>query len=168
LVHCRQRLSPWSDAKSADPVSPGASSVSVEVREGLGYARRTNYLWATVLCALAAVLFVVGPLEVLLPFAVRDNLGDRTDACGVALASYRIAAILLVAGLVAARLGIIRVLNPLGDYAGQLPDRQEDEGRAYVASDKLYQGQWADIRLADGAAPMLREGEHRVVRGPTT
>ena len=62
--------------------------------------------------------------------------------------------------LLRSRLGVVRLLDPLGDYAAQLPDRQEDEGRAYVASDKLYQGQWADIRLAEGAAPMLRDGEH--------
>ena len=61
---------------------------------------------------------------------------------------------------VAARLGVVRLLDPLGDYAAQLPDRQGDEGRAYVASDKLYQGQWADIRLAEDAAQMLRDGEH--------
>ena len=61
---------------------------------------------------------------------------------------------------VAARLGVVRLLDPLGYYAAQLPDRQGDEGRAYVASDKLYQGQWADIRLAEDAAQMLRDGEH--------
>ena len=61
---------------------------------------------------------------------------------------------------VAARAGVVRLLDPLGDYAGQLPARQEGEGRAYVASEKLYEGQWDDIRLAESAAPMLRDGEH--------
>jgi hypothetical protein len=35
----------------------------------------TSWLWATLLFALALVLFIIGPLEVLLPFAIRDNLG---------------------------------------------------------------------------------------------
>lgn len=61
---------------------------------------------------------------------------------------------------VAARLGAIRLLDPLGDYAGQLPPRQAAEGRAYVASQKLYRGMWADIRLAESAVPSLRDGEH--------
>ena len=61
---------------------------------------------------------------------------------------------------VAARMGVVRLLDPLGDYAGQLPARQGGEGRAYVASEKLYEGQWDDIRLAESAVPMLRDGEH--------
>jgi len=73
---------------SGTPGSPGASSVFVDLREGLGYVRRTNWLWATLLFALAFVLFIVGPLEVLLPFAVRDNLGGGAGAYGLALAAF--------------------------------------------------------------------------------
>lgn len=61
---------------------------------------------------------------------------------------------------VAAELGLVRLLDPLGFYAEQLPPRQGAEGRAYVASEKLYEGQWADIRLGESATPMLRDGEH--------
>jgi len=61
---------------------------------------------------------------------------------------------------VAARLGIIRVLDPLGDYAERLPARQEAEGRAYVASQKPYGGLWADVRLGESATETLQEGEH--------
>lgn len=59
----------------------------------------------------------------------------------------------------AARLGVIRALDPLGDYAARLPARQGAEGRAYVASQKPYGGLWADVRLGESAAEALRDGE---------
>jgi len=55
--------------------APGVATVLSDLREGFRYVRRTSWLWATLLFALALVLFIVGPLEVLLPFAIRDNLG---------------------------------------------------------------------------------------------
>jgi MFS family permease len=74
-------------AKSA-PTAPGLASVFADLREGFGYVRRTSWLWATLLFALALVLFIVGPLEVLLPFAIRDNLGGGADEYGLALAAF--------------------------------------------------------------------------------
>ena len=74
-------------AKSA-PTAPGLASVFADLREGFGYVRRTSWLWATLLFALALVLFIVGPLEVLLPFAIRDNLGGGADDYGLALAAF--------------------------------------------------------------------------------
>ena len=61
---------------------------------------------------------------------------------------------------VAARLGIVRLLDPLAGYEERLPPRQAAEAKAYVASDKLYRGMWPDIRLAESAVPALRDGEH--------
>jgi MFS family permease len=74
-------------AKGA-PSAPGLASVFADLREGFGYVRRTSWLWATLLFALALVLFIVGPLEVLLPFAIRDNLGGGADDYGLALAAF--------------------------------------------------------------------------------
>jgi len=74
-------------AKGA-PTAPGLASVFADLREGFGYVRRTSWLWATRLFALALVLFIVGPLEVLLPFAIRDNLGGGADDYGLALAAF--------------------------------------------------------------------------------
>ena len=68
------------------PAAP--ASVLADLREGFGYVRRTSWLWSTLLFALVAVLFVVGPLEVLLPFAVRDNLGGGAEDYGLALAAF--------------------------------------------------------------------------------
>jgi len=66
----------------------GVASVFADLREGYRYVRATSWLWATLLFALAAVLFVVGPLEVLLPFAIRDNLGGGAEEYGLALAAF--------------------------------------------------------------------------------
>ena len=63
-------------------------SVFADLREGYRYVRATSWLWATLLFALVAVLFVVGPLEVLLPFAIRDNLGGGAEEYGLALAAF--------------------------------------------------------------------------------
>jgi MFS family permease len=76
-------------AKGASkPGAAGVASVFADLREGLRYVRRTSWLWATLLFALALVLFIIGPLEVLLPFAIRDNLGGNAGDYGLALAAF--------------------------------------------------------------------------------
>lgn len=66
----------------------GISSVFADLREGFGYVRRTSWLWATLLFALAFVLLIMGTLEVLMPFAIRDNLGGGAAEYGLALAAF--------------------------------------------------------------------------------
>jgi MFS family permease len=68
--------------------APGVAAVLSDLREGFRYVRRTSWLWATLLFALALVLFIIGPLEVLLPFAIRDNLGGGAEDYGLALAAF--------------------------------------------------------------------------------
>jgi MFS family permease len=68
--------------------APGVASVVSDLREGLGYVRRTSWLWASLLFALVLVLFIIGPLEVLLPFAIRDNLEGGAEDYGLALAAF--------------------------------------------------------------------------------
>jgi MFS family permease len=80
------RVRPAKGAKKSG--APGVASVFADLREGLRYVRKTSWLWATLLFALVAVLFVVGPLEVLLPFAVRENLGGGAEEYGLALAAF--------------------------------------------------------------------------------
>jgi MFS family permease len=70
------------------PTAPGVAAVLTDLREGWRYVRTTSWLWATLLFALALVLFIIGPLEVLLPFAIRDNLGGGADDYGLALAAF--------------------------------------------------------------------------------
>ena len=70
------------------PGASGVASVVADLREGFRYVRQTSWLWASLLFALALVLFIIGPLEVLLPFAIRDNLGGGADEYGLALAAF--------------------------------------------------------------------------------
>ena len=70
------------------PGAEGAASVFADLRESFRYVRETSWLWASILFALALVLLIMGPLEVLLPFAVRDNLGGGAVDYGLALAAF--------------------------------------------------------------------------------
>jgi MFS family permease len=68
----------------------GLGAALEEMREGWRYVRGQRWLWATLLFACIAILFLLGPIEVLLPFAVRDQTGGGADAYGLVLAVYGI------------------------------------------------------------------------------
>lgn len=51
-----------------------------DIREGFLYMVRTPWLLATLLFACAFVLLTMGPIQVLLPFVVRDQLGGGPQA----------------------------------------------------------------------------------------
>lgn len=72
----------------ASGAASGAASALADLREGFLYVRKTSWLWASLLFALIFVLVIIGPLEVLLPFAIRDNLGGGARDYGVALAAF--------------------------------------------------------------------------------
>src|SRR5437764_831577 len=57
-----------------DPPGEGgtATGLLADVREGFGYMVRTPWLLATLLFASLMLLAFIGPLEVLVPFAIRD------------------------------------------------------------------------------------------------
>jgi MFS family permease len=60
-----------SDGKRRHPVV----SALADVREGFGYMVRTPWLLATLLFASLMLLVMMGPLEVLIPFVIKDRLG---------------------------------------------------------------------------------------------
>jgi pimeloyl-ACP methyl ester carboxylesterase len=61
---------------------------------------------------------------------------------------------------IAGYLGVIRLTDPPGDYAEQMPPRQAAEARAYSASNKLFGGMWKDALLAESAVPAIRDGDY--------
>jgi MFS family permease len=63
-------------------------SAVIDVREGFRYMVRTRWLLATLLFAILLVLVIMGPIEVLLPFAVKDQTGGGAGAFAVALAAF--------------------------------------------------------------------------------
>jgi MFS family permease len=60
----------------------------VDVREGFVYMVRTRWLLATLLFATLLVLVIMGPIEVLLPFAVKDQTNGGAGAFAVALGAF--------------------------------------------------------------------------------
>jgi MFS family permease len=88
----------------------GAAAVALsarrELREGLEYIRRQPWLWATLLNATIALLFFLGPLEVLLPYIVRNDLHAGAGGYGAVLAAAGAGAI--VVSLVLSQTGVPR------------------------------------------------------------
>jgi MFS family permease len=72
-------------------VVPGEHPVRgmlVDLREGFRYMGRTPWLLGTLLFASVLILVIMGPIEVLLPFAVRDQTGGGAGSFAVALAAF--------------------------------------------------------------------------------
>jgi DHA3 family tetracycline resistance protein-like MFS transporter len=63
-----------------------ARSARRELREGLRFVREQPWLWATLVSASAGLLFFLGPLEVLLPYIIRNDLDGGAGAYGAVLA----------------------------------------------------------------------------------
>jgi MFS family permease len=70
----------------ADAGARAKTSVLHDLREGVSYTVRTPWLLWTLLWACISVLFLIGPIEVLLPFVVRDQLGGDSRMFGFLLA----------------------------------------------------------------------------------
>jgi len=63
-----------------------ARSARRELVEGLRYVRGEPWLWATLISASLSLLFFVGPIEVLLPYVVRNGLHAGAGGYGAVLA----------------------------------------------------------------------------------
>lgn len=65
-------------------------SALADMREGFAYMVRTPWLLATLLFASLMVLVMMGPLEVLIPFLIKDRLGGGPDDHSYVLAAFGI------------------------------------------------------------------------------
>lgn len=65
-------------------------ALTSDLREGFVYMWRTPWLLGTLLYACLLVLVIMGPIEVLLPFAVRDQTGGGPAAFALVLAAFGI------------------------------------------------------------------------------
>ncbi len=72
-----------------------AASARRELREGIAFVRSQPWLWATLLAACIGLLFYLGPLEVLLPYLVRNELGAGAGGYGAVLAAAGAGAVLV-------------------------------------------------------------------------
>lgn len=60
----------------------------IDLRDGFGYLVKTRWLFATLVFSIILVFLIMGPIEVLLPFAVKDQTGGGAGAFAVALAAF--------------------------------------------------------------------------------
>ena len=82
---------PDGDSSAAGKAVPAGrahakTSLLHDLREGVSYTVRTPWLLWTLLWACISVLFLIGPIEVLVPFVVRDQLGGDSRMFGFLLA----------------------------------------------------------------------------------
>ena len=82
------------------------ASVLEDIREGARFVRSHTWLWATMLSAALTLLLFLGPMEVLLPYVVRNELGGDADVLGVILGASGVGAI--VSGVMLGQRGIGR------------------------------------------------------------
>ncbi|MFJ6538955.1 MFS transporter [Paenarthrobacter sp. NPDC091711] len=82
----RQASGPGETVPDTTAPGTGRSSLIKDLREGFSYTIRTPWLLWTLIWACLSVLFLIGPIEVLLPFVVRDQLGGDSRTFGFLLA----------------------------------------------------------------------------------
>src|SRR3954454_21372604 len=73
--------------KARSRATERARSARNELREGLAFVRREPWLWSTLIAASLSLLFFLGPLEVLLPYVIRNALGGGAAGFGAVLAA---------------------------------------------------------------------------------
>jgi MFS family permease len=86
------------------PVREGGVSMRDDLAEGFAYVRAHAWLWATLAGAALFLLFTYGPMEVLLPYIIKNELGGDAATFGTVLAvggigSIAAAVILSITGL---------------------------------------------------------------------
>lgn len=72
-----------------------APSMRRDIAEGVRFVRRHVWLWGTLGWALVALLLIWGPLQVLLPYFVRNDLDGDAGDLGLVFASGGLGALLL-------------------------------------------------------------------------
>jgi MFS family permease len=88
------------------PGAQGERSVRRELREGMSFVRGQPWMWATLVAASLSILFFLGPLEVLLPYVVRNDLDAGPGSFGAIMAASGAGAVL--ASLVLSQRGLPR------------------------------------------------------------
>lgn len=86
FLHRQPAAGAPSAAGSAGGQRRAKASLRHDLREGVSYTVRTPWLLWTLLWACISVLFLIGPIEVLVPFVVRDQLGGDARMFGFLLA----------------------------------------------------------------------------------
>ncbi|HLL64185.1 MAG TPA: MFS transporter [Micromonosporaceae bacterium] len=89
--------------RSAETAHPVRAAV-VDLRDGFRYMMRTPWLLATLLFASMLVLLIMGPIEVLIPFVIKDRAGGGPGEHAVVMAAFGIGGALGSLGMAAFRM----------------------------------------------------------------
>ncbi|GAA2028589.1 tetracycline efflux MFS transporter Tet(V) [Agromyces tropicus] len=81
------RTTPLRRELEADETHP-LRRMALDLREGFVYLLRTRWLFATLAFAIVLVLVIMGPIEVLIPFAIRDQTGGGAGEFALVLAAF--------------------------------------------------------------------------------
>jgi hypothetical protein len=100
------RMRPGARTSGRDERDAATASLTREIGEGFRFVRRHVWLWGTFVAATVAYLLIWGPIEVLVPFVVKNDLHGSAALLGYVFAMGGLGAI---GGAIAmARLGIPR------------------------------------------------------------
>ncbi len=110
------------DLPTRDEGGPGLAGAGRDLREGFAFMVRTPWLLATLLFATLLVLSIMGPIEVLIPFLVKERLAGGPQDHAWVLAAYGLGSALgsLVMGSLRMPRRYLTVMNLLWG-AGALP-----------------------------------------------
>lgn len=90
----------------AKVASHGLRQTLSEMAEGFRFVRNNPWLWATLVAAMFSLLVFVGPMSVLLPFLVKNQLGLGADSLGLIYAVSGIGSI--ITAVLVGQLGLPR------------------------------------------------------------
>jgi len=96
----------WALRVRSLPAPEAERSLRRELREGTRFVRDHAWLWSTLVAASLAILFFLGPLEVLLPYVVRNELDAGPGSYGAIMAAAGVGAV--VASLALSQRGLPR------------------------------------------------------------
>jgi len=88
FLHPQQVRRDLASASTAGAAGGALRSVFADLVGGFRYMLRTPWLLSTLLFASILVLLIMGPIEVLLPFAVRDQTGGGAAEFALALGAF--------------------------------------------------------------------------------
>ncbi|HET7686974.1 MAG TPA: MFS transporter [Candidatus Limnocylindria bacterium] len=79
--------------RAVDAGAHGLRRTLADVGEGLRFVRANPWCWTTLLAAMLSLLVFFGPVEVLLPYLVKNRLGLGPDALGLIFAASGVGSI---------------------------------------------------------------------------
>jgi MFS family permease len=121
-----------------------------EMAEGLQFVRATPWLWATLVSAMFSLLAFVGPVQVLMPFLVKNQLDLGPEALGFIFAVSGIGSI--VSAIVMGQRGLPR-LKITVMYASWVA------GIAFMAGYGIMAELWQALVIAFATAALFQVGQ---------